>query len=854
MNSLRPAPYSPELFDQTFDTPKAFRDASWRPSPTTPLKHQEPGLIWNVAIAEVFRAVFDNFHLPSNPYSRILESHNAKVFGATPQWTPPPPPPFVTGELQQPQSRRELSFVMDFEQTSLTRYLGFPSRASANEKFSLHILSERSRVKATAGSETDTQLDGEFEVEFLQVTQMARLIEGDAISLLKQNMKKFLLRATESFLTPVQVEFRLRFGLTENVLKSYRCALSRTILLDGRLYVSQNLVGFYSQFNDTALFGGDTTVLLSLREVVDIRKKVIGVFFDNSIEIELEDGTIYFFATFANRDKVYQLITDLCDAQKKMNEAGTAPSCDIDGAVRGVPEASMDASDSAQGQSSPAIAPKRASVLTKLQATAPAPYETELFDEIFDTPVAFQDSSWRPSPTTPLKHQEAGLIWNVAIAEVFRAVFDNFQLPSNPYSRILEAHNAEVFGATPQWAPSPPPPFGTGELQQRQSCRELSFEMDLKQTALTRFLRFPSRRSASEKFSLHILSERCFVVESWLQLSGMPLSDCFCTRSRFKATALSETDTQLDGEFEVEFSKNTVMAGKIESEAMSHLKENMKKFFQWATETLRSLTVPAISCDVDGIVRGVPEASMDASDSAQSRDSFDRSTSRYSFVRKTTSDVPSYDKPMQDEFRLRFGLTENVLKSYSCALSRTILLQGRLYVSQNLVGFFSMFNDTTLFGQNTTVLFYLSHVVDIRKKIIAYYFDNSIEIELADGTIYLFATFMNRDEVYQIITNLWDIHKKMARGALTYRHPTKMSWISRCSNFLDTPLHHLISLITNSTSGLGFESVSNYTCYFVICFFILIGYQWQYQWHQPLVNSLRERIGVLESLLDGLDG
>eukprot|EP00922_Rhytidocystis_sp_ex-Travisia-forbesii_P056552 GHVS01083696.1.p1 GENE.GHVS01083696.1~~GHVS01083696.1.p1 ORF type:complete len:935 (+),score=95.64 GHVS01083696.1:246-3050(+) len=385
----------------------------------------------------------------------------------------------------------------------------------------------------------------------------------------------------------MQDEFSLRFGKSEYVLQSYRCALSRKILLQGRLYVSQNYMGFFSLFNDSTLFGTDTTVLFSLSEVAAVRKKVNAIFFDNSIEVELSDGTTYFFATFGNRDKAYQFISSLWDIHKKMNEAGFCSTLLNGGGLSGAHSGDLNAaaaSPRAQDHLSPLASPKRAPVLMKRQASLSAPYEPTLFDSTFETPEDFRDDHWRATPTEPLKYQEAGLIWNVPIGEVFDAVFDNFHLPSNPYSRILKAHNASCDHPPPLWSPAPPPPFGSGSLQQGLPSREISFKMDFKQTPVTRFLRFPSRGAAKETFLLHILSERCFVVESLMQLSGTPLSDCFCTRSRFKATALSDTDTQLDGEFEVEFSKSTLLAGKIESETMTQLKANMKDFLQWATE------------------------------------------------------------------------------------------------------------------------------------------------------------------------------------------------------------------------------------------------------------------------------
>ncbi|PFH34168.1 hypothetical protein BESB_073200 [Besnoitia besnoiti] len=108
--------------------------------------------------------------------------------------------------------------------------------------------------------------------------------------------------------------------------------------------------------------------------------------------------------------------------------------------------------------------------------------------------------------------------------------------------------------------------------------------------------------------------------------------------------------------------------------------------------------------------------------------------------------LSSYDRLHQEEFKQRIGLTEFVLQSYSCALSKRILLQGRLYVTQNTLAFFSFFNETTIFGLETVLIMKMKEIVAIRKKVNAFFFDNSIEIELTGDRRHFFATFLNRDK------------------------------------------------------------------------------------------------------------
>lgn len=93
---------------------------------------------------------------------------------------------------------------------------------------------------------------------------------------------------------------------------------------------------------------------------------------------------------------------------------------------------------------------------------------------------------------------------------------------------------------------------------------------------------------------------------------------------------------------------------------------------------------------------------------------------------------------------------EKLLADYSCALSREILLQGRLYVSEKHICF-----NSNIFGWVTTVIIPFKEIVQVEKKSTAGLFPNGIVIQTLH-TKYAFASFISRDSTFDFITDIWN--------------------------------------------------------------------------------------------------
>ncbi|CAG8599411.1 1540_t:CDS:10 [Ambispora leptoticha] len=90
-----------------------------------------------------------------------------------------------------------------------------------------------------------------------------------------------------------------------------------------------------------------------------------------------------------------------------------------------------------------------------------------------------------------------------------------------------------------------------------------------------------------------------------------------------------------------------------------------------------------------------------------------------------------------------------LIDDYSCALQKEILVQGRLYISVNYVCF-----NANIFGWVTSLVIPFSDIVSIEKKVTAFVIPNAILISTLHAK-HFFASFLARDTVYDLLTNLW---------------------------------------------------------------------------------------------------
>lgn len=102
-----------------------------------------------------------------------------------------------------------------------------------------------------------------------------------------------------------------------------------------------------------------------------------------------------------------------------------------------------------------------------------------------------------------------------------------------------------------------------------------------------------------------------------------------------------------------------------------------------------------------------------------------------------------------------------LIEDYGCALVREILIQGRLYVSENHVCFYA-----NIFGWVTNIALPFSEIVSVEKRMTAYVIPNAIQIATLHSKN-TFASFLSRDTTYDLIVQIWKLSHPALRPAET---------------------------------------------------------------------------------------
>ncbi|KAM7003220.1 GRAM domain-containing protein 2A isoform 1-T1 [Tautogolabrus adspersus] len=92
---------------------------------------------------------------------------------------------------------------------------------------------------------------------------------------------------------------------------------------------------------------------------------------------------------------------------------------------------------------------------------------------------------------------------------------------------------------------------------------------------------------------------------------------------------------------------------------------------------------------------------------------------------------------------------EILMKVYSCALLRDILLQGRLYISRNWLCFYA-----NLFGKDIKVCIPVVSVRLVKKHRTAGLVPNGLAITMDTGQKYVFVSLLSRDSVYDVLRRI----------------------------------------------------------------------------------------------------
>uniref|UniRef100_A0A665TMC3 GRAM domain containing 1A n=1 Tax=Echeneis naucrates TaxID=173247 RepID=A0A665TMC3_ECHNA len=169
---------------------------------------------------------------------------------------------------------------------------------------------------------------------------------------------------------------------------------------------------------------------------------------------------------------------------------------------------------------------------------------------------------------------------------------------------------------------------------------------------------------------------------------------------------------------------------------------------------------------------------------------------------------PTY-KQRNEDFRKLFKKlpdTERLIVDYSCALQKDILLQGRLYLSENWLCFYS-----NIFRWETTITILLKDVTSITKEKTAKLIPNAIQIS-TDNEKHFFTSFGARDRSFMMIFRLWQnalLEKSLSPKELWHIvhqcYGTELGLTSEDDDYVSPTSEHM-----NEESGEGLSESANH--------------------------------------------
>ncbi|XP_012713072.2 GRAM domain-containing protein 2B isoform X2 [Fundulus heteroclitus] len=124
----------------------------------------------------------------------------------------------------------------------------------------------------------------------------------------------------------------------------------------------------------------------------------------------------------------------------------------------------------------------------------------------------------------------------------------------------------------------------------------------------------------------------------------------------------------------------------------------------------------------------------------ESESKIERKKSHYSQLSKSNCQYHKIFKEISKEEQLR--------QSYTCALQKDILYQGRMFVSDHWICFHSK-----VFGKDTKIAIPVMSVTNIKKTKTAILLPNAVVIATTNDR-YLFVSFLSRDNTYKFLTSV----------------------------------------------------------------------------------------------------
>ncbi|CRG98492.1 conserved Plasmodium protein, unknown function [Plasmodium relictum] len=105
--------------------------------------------------------------------------------------------------------------------------------------------------------------------------------------------------------------------IMQNSINNYNCALSKKILIQGKIFITFDSIYFISLFN--VLFFKNSVIRIKYKDIKSVEKLTVLHFIPNSLKIITKYKT-FIFMSFVHRDHAYDLITDMVKENRNTKE------------------------------------------------------------------------------------------------------------------------------------------------------------------------------------------------------------------------------------------------------------------------------------------------------------------------------------------------------------------------------------------------------------------------------------------------------------------------------------------------------------------------------------------------------
>ncbi|EDO07363.1 GRAM domain family protein [Babesia bovis T2Bo] len=302
-----------------------------------------------------------------------------------------------------------------------------------------------------------------------------------------------------------------KLGLDGRVVHEFKCSLCRKIILRGTLYLTETHLGFISSFNDATLFGPQTTVTVPMEDIASCHltsSKTLSFY----VRVVLRSGEEHTFYSVRHARKIRDAVAEMAQLDVNPREDSATPNV-----VIGSINMSVELRDSF-------------GIMEPLSKSLP--------------PVTL----------------------HISLKDYFNSCLsDNV----NPGSRLADTRlqqNAFDFRGDLE-----PVVFDWSQDGVFVQHRQITYSFRLKEGKYSSLLTRHVCGKAREELKYALVDRTHLIYESANYTSDIPYSNYFYTLMRITATSVSPESTVVKAEYDVKFTKSTLLSSVISNEASERL-------------------------------------------------------------------------------------------------------------------------------------------------------------------------------------------------------------------------------------------------------------------------------------------